>query len=91
MFFDPKDGDVIHGLEKVEAVLAFVHGFLFEIVNDPDTTWELDREAFKGAAYVTSEVRYAVREMLVVLMDEEWAGRIRKLEEKRQEDKKDGE
>ncbi len=58
-FFDPQDG-VECNLGKMEDALALVHGLLFANV---DEAWDggLDEGAFRGAAHLVSDVRFAIR------------------------------
>ncbi|MFZ0930463.1 MAG: hypothetical protein WAN11_17795 [Syntrophobacteraceae bacterium] len=66
--FDVGQEEIVDGLEKSEAALALVHGFLFYAKDDPDV-YELNHEAFSGAAATVCEVRYALRDMVRLLRE----------------------
>jgi hypothetical protein len=71
--FDPQGDGVVDGLEKAEALLALVHNFLYED-HDYTAAFDLNKEAFVGAAHIVFEVRYALRAMAGVLREQSEAG-----------------
>ncbi|MGA2225560.1 MAG: hypothetical protein ABSH41_14090 [Syntrophobacteraceae bacterium] len=83
-FFDPETDDVVSTLQKCEALLAAVHGFLFVVTDDNDA-WALNREAFTGMAHVTFEVRSALREIVDVVQMKHVEEMVRIAAEKRAE------